>query len=117
MITDNPVKIGYRWWTYVDNYCYVIRSSDSEIVCRVAKDYTREPGEKEVIVFASTFEEAKSDPDNRDFTFLDVVDLPIISGVVPEWDDETNEYNIVITGTDITDTTIETVEVFIGELE
>ena len=114
MITDNPVKVGYRWWTGVDNYCYVIETSDAEIVCRIARDYSRDPGEKEVIVFAATYEEATSDPDNRMFRFMEITELPTVSGVTTEFDTSTNEYNIVFTGTNIADSSISTIEVFIG---
>ena len=86
VITDNPVKVGYRWWTGVDNYCYVIRSSDAEIVCRIARDYSRDPGEKEVIVFAATYEEATSYENNRMFRFMNVTELPTITNVTTEYD-------------------------------
>ena len=117
VITDNPVKIGYRWWTGVDNYCYVLTSSDSEIICRVAKDYSRQPGKKEVIVFASTFEEATSHPGNRDFTFIEVSDLPNISNVTADFDNQEGEYNLIFTGSNIQDSSINTVEVLVGGIE
>lgn len=57
-ITDNPVKIDYKWVGGVNHYCYVLSTSDSEITCRMATDYRRIAGEAPLIVFASTYEEA-----------------------------------------------------------
>ena len=84
LTTDNPVKIGYNYLSGVDHYCYVESTSqgdnpetyatDGVITCRTAVDYAREAGEEELVVFASTFEEAVcefSDIPDCMFTFLD----------------------------------------------
>jgi hypothetical protein len=115
-ITDNPVKVGYEFSSGVNHYCYVISSSDNEIKCRIAEDYSREAGDQEVIVFASTFEEATHvDFDNKDFTFLPSNSLPTITDVDADFTyANSDKYMLNIQGTGITDSSTDTVEVYIG---
>ena len=54
----NPIKIGYEYISGVVHYCDVLESADTQIKCRMRLDYEREAGDQELIVFASTFEEA-----------------------------------------------------------
>lgn len=116
-ITDNPVKIDYEWVGGVDHYCYVQSSSDSEIVCRMATDYKREAGDAEVIVFASTFEEATwADGVDKMFTFLDADSIPTVTSWSVEFTSE-NVYQVTIEGADITDADVSTVDVFFGGVE
>lgn len=121
-ITDNPVKVGYDTSSGVDHYCYVISSNDSEIKCRIAEDYSREAGDQEVIVFASTFEEAThADPDDADswdFTFLPAGSLPTITGVATDFTFSTSEkYRLNISGSGIVDASPDTVEVYVGGIK
>jgi hypothetical protein len=97
----------------------VISSNDSEIKCRIAEDYSREAGDQEVIVFASTFEEAThADPDDADFTFLPAGSLPTITGVASDFTFSTSDkYRLNISGSGITDTSPDTVEVYVGGIK
>ena len=91
LATDNPVKIGYDYLSGVDHYCYVVSTSQGDnvdaydtegvITCRTAVDYAREPGPTELIVFASTFEEAVCEFGDCTFTFLEAAELPTITDV------------------------------------
>ena len=120
-ITDNPVKIGHEWATGVDHYCYVQTSSDNEIVCRMATDYRREAGESDVIVFASTFEEATfADGVDRAFTFLDTGSIPTISALDVTFstsDPDDMYYQLAIAASDITDASTAAMDVYIGGIK
>ena len=74
-----------------------------------------------MIVFASTFEEAtwaSADLNDRDFTFVDSTALPTITDVRTDFDlSISDKYRLLIEGTGITDTSTETVEVFVGEIK
>jgi hypothetical protein len=83
----------------------------------MATDYKRTKGDSEVIVFASTFEEAKfADGLDKMFKFVDTDELPTLTGFSVNFNSNL-EYVITIAGTDITDTGIENVNVFIGGVE
>jgi hypothetical protein len=115
--TDNPVKFGYTWVGGVNHYCYVQETSDSEIKCRMATDYTRQPGNAEVIVFAATYEEAAWPlGQSRDFAFLTSANIPTVTDLTVDFQAD-NTYRLLITGTDITDTTVDTVDVYVGGIK
>ena len=78
---ENIVKVGYKWWEYINNYCYIISETETEVTCRLPLDLNREAKEYEVIAFASTYEEANCEMDNEcKFTFLAADTLPEILG-------------------------------------
>ena len=109
VITDNPVKFGYNWVGGVNHYCYVQSSSDSEIVCRMATDYSRSAGDAEVIVFASTSEEATWAPGvDKYFNFLSSEMIPEVTNFAVGLNAD-NTYHMVIDGTDFTG--VETIKV------
>ena len=113
-IQDNPVQIDYSTVGGVDHYCYVQESSDSEIKCRMATDYNRGSGDAEVIVFASTYEEATyADGVDNMFTFLDEDSLPTIGDYTKEFTSDL-KYQITITGSGMDSETTDSVDVFIG---
>lgn len=103
----------------MNHYCYVQSSTPTEIKCRIAEDYIRSARNQELIVFASTFEEATFATNvNRDFTFLDASALPTITAVTPDFSLSTSDkYRLIISGTDITDSSTETVDVFVGGIK
>lgn len=119
VITDNPVKVGYEYISGVNHYCYVQESSETQIKCRIAEDYNRVAQDQEVIVFASTFEEAThADPTQRDFTFMGPGLLPTLTSVTPSYTFSTSDkYKLTIVGTQITDTTPDTIDVFVGGVQ
>lgn len=67
----NPIKIGYEYQSGVVHYCHVLESSDSQIKCRMSLDFSRPAGEKELIVFAGTYEEATCSASTCMFEFVD----------------------------------------------
>ena len=76
---------------------------NSWIKCRISTDYNRLAHQAEVIVTASTFEEAQNkDGFNQKFQFLDETRIPTVTDISPVWTG--TKWNLVITGTDITDT-------------
>ena len=79
----------------------------------MATDYKREAGDQELIVFASTFEEAVCDFGDCMFKFLPQSDLPTITNVTVEYATIGN-YRMIITGDGITDTSADTTQVYIG---
>ena len=100
--TDNPVKFGYNWVGGVNHYCYVQTSSDSEIVCRMATDHSRTAGDAEVIVFASTSEEATWESGvDKNFNFLPADQLPMVTSFATGFNAD-NTYHMNISGTGIT---------------
>jgi hypothetical protein len=119
VITDNPVKVGYEYITGVDHYCYVQETSETQIKCRIAEDYNRIAQDQEVIVFASTFEEAThTDPTQRDFTFMAAGLLPTLTSVSADFTFSTSDkYKLTLVGTQIADTATDTVEVFVGGIK
>jgi hypothetical protein len=119
VITDNPVKVGYEYITGVDHYCYVQETSETQIKCRIAEDYNRIAQDQEVIVFASTFEEAThADPTQRDFTFMAAGLLPTLTSVSADFTFSTSDkYKLTLVGTQIADTATDTVEVFVGGIK
>jgi hypothetical protein len=72
-------------------------------------------------VFASTFEEATysdSDLSSRDFTFLPAEQLPTVTGVAPAFAfSASDKYRLDITGTGISDASVDTVDVYIGGIK
>jgi hypothetical protein len=80
----------------------------------MSTDYTRLAGNAEMIVFASTFEEATyADGVNKMFTFLDTDSIPTISTFTVDFTSDLY-YKITITGSSITDTDTSTVDVIFG---
>ena len=80
----------------------------------MATDYARESGEAELIVFASTYEEATfADGVDPMFTFLDEDSLPIIGDYTVEFTSDL-KYEITITGSGMDSETTDTVDIFIG---
>ena len=61
------------------------REYNSQIKCRIPTDYSRQPHSAEVVVFASTFEEARSNNmwngGYHNFTFVDSATLPTIDTI------------------------------------
>ena len=116
LITDNPVKIGYQIVGGVDHHCYVQTTRDDQITCRMGRDYTRKPGEAELIVFASTSEEATIAPGlHKYFNFIDSDALATISSMTQSFDTSLNVHKITFTGTGIsTANTNSNVDVLIG---
>ena len=83
----------------------------------MARDYTRVSGIAEIIVFASTYEEATyEDGANEIFTFLAADEIPTITGYTVEFTTD-NKYKLTIQGSGITDTTVDTVDIVIGGFE
>ena len=82
----------------------------------MATDYARKVGDAEVIVFASTFEEATfADGLDRDFTFLDTGAIPSVSGYAVEWLAAPDlYYKVTINGAGITDTDPAKVDIYFG---
>ena len=84
----------------------------------MAPDYTRNHGAADLIVFASTSEEATfADGLFTQFTFVDSADLPTITSMNTGWSDTDLFYTLTIDGADITDADISTVDVFLGGKE
>jgi hypothetical protein len=80
----------------------------------MATDYSREAGDAEVIVFASTYEEATyADGLDPMFTFLDEDDLPTIGDYTKEFTSDL-KYEITITGSDMESETTDSVDIYIG---
>ena len=80
----------------------------------MATDYARTVGDAEVIVFASTFEEATfADGVDRSFTFLDTSAIPSVSGYSVAWDPALY-YEVTIDGAGITDTDPANVDIYFG---
>jgi hypothetical protein len=80
----------------------------------MATDYAREAGEAEVIVFASTYEEATfADGVDPMFTFLDEDSLPTIGDYTVEFTSDF-KYEITITGSGMDSETTDSVDIFIG---
>jgi hypothetical protein len=85
--------------------------------CRVSTDYTRESHSAELILFASTFEEAVTNnistlpttpagisADDNQFTFIDPSLIPTVTSVTAEYVEAIGAWTLKIEGTDITDT-------------
>lgn len=83
---DNPIKIGYEYTSGVIHYCDIISSQDDEVKCRMRLDYNRPAGEQELIVFASTYEEAKCSAPVCKLTFLDTDALPTVEVATASYD-------------------------------
>jgi hypothetical protein len=83
------------------------------------EDWSREAGQEEVIVFAGTFEEATyADTNDRYFEFLDAAALPTITDVSADFTfSNSDKYKLLISGTNIQDTSTDTVEVFVGDVK
>ena len=85
----------------------------------MATDTTRTEGKAELIVFASTSEEATFVPsldtdDGRKFNFISTP-LPSISTFTSAFDQTQGNYIVTITGSGITDISVDTVDVYFGE--
>ena len=39
---ETIVKVGYKWWEGIDNYCYVISVTESQATCRLPLDLNRQ---------------------------------------------------------------------------
>ena len=92
---------------------------NSEITCRIMTDYERQPHDAEVIVFASTFEEAVSNNINGGgtnmYTFRDASTVPIVNTVTdPEFDLSFKAYKITLAILGSTDTMTTFDGVYIG---
>ena len=110
----NPIKIGYEYMSGVTHYCDVVTTSDAEITCRMRLDYRRNAGEQELIVFASTFEEATCNMASCMYTFLDTDQLPTVENVFESFDSVSEKHQIEVNGYGITDVDTTTVDAFIG---
>jgi len=136
-VGENIVKIGHTIGSEVDQYCtpegpvYRVDGSEtadvngpvgaleynSRMQCRVSTDYARESHSAELILFASTFEEAVTNnistlpttpagisADDNQFTFIDPSLIPTVTSVTAEYVEAINAWTLRIEGTDITDT-------------
>ena len=80
----------------------------------MATDYNRGASDAEVIVFASTYEEATfADGVDNVFTFLDEDSLPTIGDYTKEFTSDL-KYQITITGSGMDSETTDSVDIFIG---
>ena len=113
----NPIKIGYEYMTGVVHYCDVMTTSDAKITCRMRLDYSRGAGMQEMIVFASTFEEATCSASTCDFKFLDTTDLATIERKSVSYDSSVGTYRIEVNGYDIPDVSTDTIQCYIGGVE
>jgi len=120
LVSDNPVKIGYQVIGGINHYCYVLSTSSAQIKCRMATDFDRGHGESELIVFASTSEEASfADGVYKFFYFTNDDALPSLTGLSTDFDTTTNKYSLTFSGSGFTTknsppNTIDTVDVLIG---
>lgn len=113
--TDNPVKIGYEYITGTDHYCYVVETSEYEIKCRTATDFDRAADTTQLIVFASTSEEATCNEVNGcEYEYVDVSTLATLTGAVAQYDEDNEVYEIVVSGSGITDTDPNDIQIIIG---
>ena len=101
----------------VVHYCDVITTSDAKITCRMRLDYSREAGTQEMIVFASTFEEATCSASTCDFEFLETTSLATIERKSVSYDSSSGTHRIEVNGYDISDVSTDTVQCFIGGVE
>ena len=115
MATDNPVKIGYEYISGTDHYCYIVTTSEYEITCRTADDSIREAGETQLIVFASTSEEATcNEAGGCLYSYLPLSDLPTLSSATTSYDEADQVYSIVITGSGMDAEVAEGIQIIIG---
>ena len=114
---QNPIKIGYEYQSGVVHYCNVLESRDDQIKCRMSLDFARPAGPKELIVFASTYEEATCSASTCMFEFLDTDLLPTVEIVTPSFDATAGKHIITINGYSITDTDVNDLQVYIGGIE
>lgn len=98
----------------VTHYCDVVTTADEEITCRMRLDYRRNAGEQELIVFASTFEEATCNMASCMYTFLDTDQLPTVENIFESFNSATGKHEIEVNGFGITDVSTSTVDAFIG---
>ena len=83
----------------------------------MATDYNRQAGAGEVLVFASTFEEATyADGLDPMFTFLEPDSLPTIGSYSRQFTDEL-KYEITISGSGMDSETTDSVDVLIGGVQ
>ena len=83
----------------------------------MSMDSSRPVGLTEVIVFASAFEEATCSASVCEFDFLDADRLPTVVSATTSFEKATDKHIITISGNDITDTDVNSVQVFIGGIE
>ena len=110
-----------------DHYCYVqlttsgfdpaAYATNGEIKCRTAVDYDRTPGDQELIVFASTYEESVCEFGDCLFTYMDSSLLPEITDISVEYDETLGHHKLKIIGTGITDASVDTIDILIGGKE
>ena len=118
VITDNPVKIGYEYISGTDHYCYVLETSEYEIKCRTAEDFNRGTDTTNVIVFASTSEEAFcNEPGGCEYTYVDVSTLATLTTASSSYDEDAETYSILVQGSGITDTDPSDFQIYIGGKE
>lgn len=113
----NPVKIGYEYISGVIHYCDVVSTSLDEVQCRMRLDYNRPAGKQELILFASTYEEAKCSASTCELTFLDSDQLPTLDVATASYDASVGKHIINVSGFGIEDTSTDTVQAFIGGIE
>lgn len=80
-------------------------------------DYSRPAGNQELILFASTYEEAVCEASTCELTFLDSDALPTVENATPSYDSTLGKHIITVSGYDIADTSPSTVAAFIGGIE
>jgi len=114
---NNPIKIGYEYTSGVIHYCDVLSSSEFEIKCRMRLDANRKAGKQELIVFASTYEEAKCRASTCTLEFLDFDQLPTVEVATASYDVATGKNIITVNGFGISDTSTSTIQAYIGGRE
>ena len=110
------VKVGYKWWEYIDNYCYLLTASETEVTCRLPLDLNREAKEYEVIAFAATYEESNCEFDDCQFTFIASDQLPSVSSYSISYESSETAYVISIAGTEFTDAASD-IQLFLNDIE
>ena len=116
-LNETIVKVGFYWWDGIDNYCYLLTTSENQVTCRLPLDLNRQAKEYEVIAYSSTYEEANCETGDKClFTFIAPSSLPNVTGFTTKWDETTSKWTIEISGTGFTDTK-DKIEFFLDSLE
>ena len=106
-LDETFVKVGFKWWEGIDNYCYVFEATEEYVKCRLPFDLNRNAEEYELIAYASTYEESDCEFEDNDtcmFTFIAASDLPEVTSFNSVYDEATQKYQITVSGTGFTDT-------------
>mmetsp|Transcript_45175 Transcript_45175/g.61261 ORF Transcript_45175/g.61261 Transcript_45175/m.61261 type:complete len:106 (+) Transcript_45175:3355-3672(+) len=91
-IQDNPVKVG-------DNYCYLISTSATEIVCRIDSFSELTVGENEVVVFLMTSEEAVCATETGTCMFTVNEPAATVTNISTEYQTDSQAFHVIVAGT------------------